>query len=224
MLKTCCLNLDISIVNLSNSSSTVSFSSFFLLLLRVPTQHLILFFFFYVLPFKPRHCFCPFHSFQLYPDINTFLTTPIHADNIFCVTRVQLYNFLQVGCFCNLFYLCIVSTMYWRLSCCLQTHVSLSESLGRVTQNGLHRKKASMAYIDVGIFYNKFLVEFSYAVEHNSPLFFSLLFVKVTLITDVIHLDISASSLGDTIVVFRDPYLFSDDIVSVFHRTTKQWL
>lgn len=29
MLKTCCLNLDISIVNLSNSSSTVSFSSFF---------------------------------------------------------------------------------------------------------------------------------------------------------------------------------------------------
>lgn len=74
--------------------------------------------------------------------------------------------------------------------------------------------KASMAYIDVGIF--------SYAVEHNSPLFFSLLFVKVTLITDVIHVDISASSLGDTIVVFRDPYLFSDDIVSVFHRTTKQ--
>lgn len=54
--------------------------------------------------------------------------------------------------------------------------------------------------------------------------FFSLLFVKVTLITDVIHVDISASSLGDTIVVFRDPYLFSDDIVSVFHRTTKQWL
>lgn len=85
-------------------------------------------------------------------------------------------------------------------------------------------QKASMAYIDVGIFYNKFLVEFSYAVEHNSPLFFSLLFVKVTLITDVIHVDISASSLGDTIVVFRDPYLFSDDIVSVFHRTTKQWL
>lgn len=81
-----------------------------------------------------------------------------------------------------------------------------------------------MAYIDVGIFYNKFLVEFSYAVEHNSPLFFSLLFIKVTLITDVIHVDISASSLGDTIVVFRDPYLFSDDIVSVFHRTTKQWL
>lgn len=74
-----------------------------------------------------------------------------------------------------------------------------------------------MACIDVGIFYVKFLVEFSYAVEHNSPLFFSLLFVKVTLITDVIHLDISASSLGDTIVVFRDPYLFSDDIVSVFH-------
>lgn len=33
-------------------------------------------------------------------------------------------------------------------------------------------QKASMAYIDVGIFYNKFLVEFSYAVEHNSPLFF----------------------------------------------------
>lgn len=44
--------------------------------------------------------------------------------------------------------------------------------------------------------------------------FFSLLFVKVTLITDVIHVDISASSLGDTIVVFRDPYLFSDDIVT----------
>lgn len=83
-------------------------------------------------------------------------------------------------------------------------------------------QKASSAYIDVGIFYNKFLVEFSYAVEHNSPLFFSLLFVKVTFITDVIHLDISASSLGDTIGFFRDPYLFSDDIVSVFHRTTKQ--
>lgn len=102
MLKTCCLNLDISIVNLSNSSSTVSFSSFFAVIAS-PTQHLLLFFFFYVLPFKPRHCFCPFHSFQLYPDINTFLTTPIHADNIFCVTRVQLYNFLQVGCFAIFF-------------------------------------------------------------------------------------------------------------------------
>lgn len=139
MLKTCCLNLDISIVNLSNSSSTVSFSSFFCCYCEFLLN--ISYYSFSVLPFKPRHCFCPFHSFQLYPDINTFLTTPIHADNVFCVTRVQLYNFLQVGCFCNLFYLCIVSTMYWRLSCCLQTHVSLSESLGRVTQNGLHRKK-----------------------------------------------------------------------------------
>lgn len=71
-----------------------------------------------------------------------------------------------------------------------------------------------MAYIDVGIFYNKFLVEFSYAVEHNFPLFFSLLFVKVTLITDVIHVDISASSLGDTIVVsllWRYRLCFSPD-------------
>lgn len=215
MLKTCCLNLDISIVNLSNSSSTVSFSSFFCCYCEFLLN--ISYYSFSVLPFKPRHCFCPFHSFQLYPDINTFLTTPIHADNVFCVTRVQLYNFLQVGCFCNLFYLNVLKVVMLLANACLSVRISRTGN-----PKWFASQKASIAYIDVGIFYNKFLVEFSYAVEHNSPLFFSLLFIKVTLITDVIHVDISASSLGDTIVVFRDPYLFSDDIVSVFHRTTKQ--
>lgn len=162
----------------------------------------------------PSNCTLISTHFWQHPYMQTMFSVSHVYNSIISCKLAVLQSFL----------LCIVSTMYWRLSCCLQKHVSPSESLGRVTQNGLHRKKASMAYIDVGIFYNKFLVEFSYAVEHNSPLFFSLLFVKVTLITDVIHLDISASSLGDTIVVFRDPYLFSDDIVSVFHRTTKQWL
>lgn len=136
MLKTCCLNLDISIVNLSNSSSTVSFSSFFCcyceFLLNIS---------YYSFSFMFCHLNQDTASVLSIPSNCTLISTPIHADNVFCVTRVQLYNFLQVGCFCNLFYLCIVSTMYWRLSCCLQTHVSLSESLGPLTQNGLHRKK-----------------------------------------------------------------------------------
>lgn len=125
----------------------------------------------YVLPFKPRHCFCPFHSFQLYPDINTFLTTPIHADNVFCVTRVQPYNFLQVGCFAIFFIVHSVNNVLKVVMLLAKACLSV-----RISRTGNPKwfasQKASMAYIDVGMFYNKFLVEFSYAVEHNSPLFF----------------------------------------------------
>lgn len=55
----------------------------------------------------------------------------------------------------------------------LLANACLSVRISRTgNQKWFASQKASMAYIDVGIFYNKFLVEFSYAVEHNSPLFF----------------------------------------------------
>lgn len=144
----------------------------------------LLLFFFYVLPFKPRHCFCPVFFFQLYPDINTFLTTPLPAVNFFgCVTRIQLYNFCKLVVFTN-FDLCSVNNVLKVVMLLANTCLSV-----RISRTGnpewFTSPKASMAYIDVGIFYNKFLVEFVYAVEHN---FVCLFFVKVSLITDVILL------------------------------------
>lgn len=141
MLKTCCLNLDISIVNLSNSTSTVSFSSFFCcyceFLLKIS---------YYSFSFMFCHLNQDTASVLSIPSncplISTHFSQHPYMQTMFSVSHV--YNSIiscKLAVFTIFFYLCIVSTMYWRLSCCLQTHVSLSESLGRVTQNGLHRQK-----------------------------------------------------------------------------------